>query len=110
VILETFSFTRENIELVFNRHYYLPDSSETAGPVARLPSWDELRLVDSARKWTLNVKLNVLEDNQPEKMKKANEELMSFKAELDSIFDFKVIDRRIFDTRIGVGGVPMPTK
>lgn len=100
MIQETFSFVRENIELVFSRYYYLPESPGKSVPLTSLPAWSELKPVDPARKWVLNVKLNVMEDNQPDKMKKATEELMSVKVEFDSIFEFKVVDRRTFDTRI----------
>ncbi|KAI2624723.1 mediator complex, subunit Med18 [Hypomontagnella submonticulosa] len=97
MIQESYSFIRENVEFVFSRYYHLPDSPT---PVANLPAWSELRPLDSAQKWVLNVKLNVPEDSQPEKVKKAHEELIEVKAELDKVFDFKAIDRRTFDTRI----------
>jgi mediator of RNA polymerase II transcription subunit 18, fungi type len=98
MIQESFSFVRTNVEFTFTRFYHLPDSP--GRPVATLPQWTDLRPVDSAQKWVLNVKLNVAEDNQPDKMQKANEELMAVKAELDKLFEFKVMDRRVFDTRI----------
>ncbi|KAL7624098.1 hypothetical protein AAE478_005655 [Parahypoxylon ruwenzoriense] len=98
MILETYSFVRENVEFVFSRYYHLPESP--GRPVTTLPAWTDLRPVDPAQKWVLNVKLNVLDDSHPERVKKANDELMAVKAELDKIFEFKPIDRRVFDTRI----------
>ncbi|KAI1454726.1 mediator complex, subunit Med18 [Annulohypoxylon moriforme] len=98
MIQESHSFVRENIEFVFSRYYHLPDSP--GRPVTTLPAFADLRPVDPAQKWVLNVKLNVLDDNQPDKVKKASEELLDVKAELEKLFDFKVLDRRIFDTRI----------
>ncbi|KAI1375995.1 mediator complex, subunit Med18 [Hypoxylon crocopeplum] len=98
IIQESYSFVRENVEFVFSRYYHLPNSP--GRPVTTLPAWTDLRPLDPAQKWVLNVKLNVLDDSQPEKVKKANEELLGVKAELDKIFDFKVVDRRVFDTRI----------
>ncbi len=83
---------------MLSRYYYLPESPK--GPIAHLPAWVDLRPVDPAQKWVLNVKLNVAEDGQPEKLTKANEELMRNKAEFEKLFDFKVVDRRVFDTRI----------
>lgn len=65
-----------------------------------LPAFDNLRPVDPAQKWVLNIKLNVLEDNQPDKVRKASEELLRVRIELEKLFDFKILDRRIFDTRI----------
>ncbi|KAI1136776.1 mediator complex, subunit Med18 [Hypoxylon sp. FL0543] len=98
VIQESCSFVRDNVEFVFSRYYHLPDSP--SGPVASLPAFADLRPLDPAQKWVLNVKLNVLDDSQPDKVKKAMEELLNVKAELDKIFDFRAIDRRVFDTRI----------
>ncbi|KAI1411193.1 mediator complex, subunit Med18 [Hypoxylon sp. FL1857] len=98
IIQESRSFVRENVEFVFSRYYQLPDSP--GGPVASLPAFTDLRPLDPAQKWVLNVKLNVLDDSQPDKVKKAMEELLVVKAELDRLFDFKPIDRRVFDTRI----------
>ncbi|KAI0013161.1 mediator complex, subunit Med18 [Xylariaceae sp. FL0662B] len=97
-IQESYSFVRENVEFVFSRYYHLPASP--GRPATALPPWKDLRPLDPARKWVLNVKLNVPDDSQPEKVKKANEELLAVKAELEKLFDFKVIDRRVFDTRI----------
>ncbi|KAI0131017.1 mediator complex, subunit Med18 [Daldinia grandis] len=98
IIQESYSFVRENVEFVFSRYYHLPESQ--GRPLAALPPWADLRPVDPAQKWVLNVKLNVIDDSQPEKVKKANGELLVVKAELEKIFDFKSVDRRVFDTRI----------
>ncbi|KAI0156365.1 mediator complex, subunit Med18 [Xylariaceae sp. FL1272] len=98
LIQETYSFIKGDVEIVFSRHYHLPDSPSR--PVQHMPAFGELRPVDSALKWVLNVKMNVTEDSQPDKLRKANEELMRVKAEFDKLFDFKLVDRRVFDTRI----------
>ncbi|KAI1106335.1 mediator complex, subunit Med18 [Jackrogersella minutella] len=97
IIQESHSFVRENAEFVFSRYYRLPESP--GGPVASLPPFTALRPVDSAQKWVLNIKMNV-DESQPDKVKKATEELLAVKAELDKIFNFKTLDRRVFDTRI----------
>ncbi|KAI1388958.1 mediator complex, subunit Med18 [Hypoxylon trugodes] len=98
IIQESHSYVRENIEFIFSRYYHLPDSP--GQPVASLPAWADLRPLDPAQKWVLNVKLNLLDDSQPDKLKKASEELLAVKMELDILFEFKPIDRRVFDTRI----------
>ena len=56
--------------------------------------------MDAAQKWILHVRLQVEEDNQPDKLQKANKELLAVKEELDRLFDFQVVDRRVLDTRI----------
>ncbi|KAI1292921.1 mediator complex, subunit Med18 [Xylaria venustula] len=98
LIQESYSFNRGDLEIVMSRYYQLPESP--GRPIVHLPAWDDLRPVDPAQKWVLNIKLNVTDDGQPEKLKQANEELMRNKAEFEKLFDFKVIDRRVFDTRI----------
>ncbi|KAI1820117.1 mediator complex, subunit Med18 [Xylaria intraflava] len=98
LIQESYSFNRGDLEIVLSRYYYLPESR--GRPLQLLPAWTDLRPVDLAQKWVLNVKLNVTEDSQPEKLAKANEELMRNKAKFDKLFDFKVIDRRAFDSRV----------
>ena len=109
LIRETQSFVRGNVEFVFNRTYHLPTSqgggssaadANAAQPLQTLPAWNDLRPVDPAQKWVLHVRLHVDEDNQPDKLQKANKELLVVKEELDRIFDFKTIDRRVLDTRI----------
>ncbi|KAI3323896.1 mediator complex, subunit Med18 [Xylariaceae sp. AK1471] len=99
LIQESYSFNRGDLEIVLSRYYHLP-KSEPGRPVQKLPAWVDLRPADPAQKWVLNVKLNVSEDSQPEKLAKANEELMRNKVEFEKLFDFKVVDRRVFDTRI----------
>ncbi|XXG97265.1 hypothetical protein Hte_003561 [Hypoxylon texense] len=98
MIQESYSFVRENVEFVFSRYYLLPASPGRS--VTTMPPWAELRPLDSAQKWVLNVKLNVSDDSQPEKVKDASDELLAVKAELDKLFDFKAVDRKVFDTRI----------
>lgn len=94
---------RANVEFSFSRYYH-PGAAGHSSPLSSLPAWADLRPIDPANNWVLAVRLFVAEDNQPEKMKKANEELMAVKTELEKLFDFQAIDRRVFDTRI----VPPP--
>lgn len=105
LIQETYTFIRDNIEFVFSRNYYLPPSSGPPGPSTSLPAWSDLKLVDPAKKWMFHVKRDVIEHNQPEKLKQAQKELSDARVELETIFSFVPIDRRIFDTRI----TPPPT-
>lgn len=100
LVQETYTFIRDNIEFVLSRNYYIPTAAAQTGPSQQLPAWSDLKPVDPARKWILNVKRDVIEDNQPEKMKQAQKGLMEVKAELEPLFTFFPIDRRVFDTRI----------
>ncbi|KAI8964723.1 mediator complex, subunit Med18 [Daldinia sp. FL1419] len=98
IIQESYTYVRGNVEFVLSRYYHLPESE--GRPLAVLPHWNDLRPVDPAQKWVLNVKMNVIDDSQPDKIKKANAELLVVKEEFEKIFDFKAIDRRVLDTRI----------
>ncbi|KAH8677646.1 mediator complex, subunit Med18 [Xylariales sp. PMI_506] len=100
LIFETYSFIRDSMEFVFSRYYTIPPSAGQTSLVASLPAWSDLKPVDPARKWTFTVKRTVPEDNHPEKMNEATQEMLNVRAELDPMFDFKSIDRRVFDTRI----------
>jgi mediator of RNA polymerase II transcription subunit 18, fungi type len=46
------------------------------------------------------VKRDVIEDSNPEKMRQAQKELLDVKVELEPIFTFVPIDRRVLDPRI----------
>ncbi|KAI1174561.1 mediator complex, subunit Med18 [Nemania sp. FL0916] len=119
LIQESYSFNRGDLEIVLSRYYHLPSPPSSDPPPAPgsapgpgrptiapiLPAWTDLRPADSAQKWVLNVKLYVPEDGsggggQPEKVAQANDELVRNKAEFEKLFNFKHIDRRVFDTRI----------
>lgn len=87
----------ENTEFVFSRWYRLPEQS---APQGSLPAWDALLPIDPELKWMLMVKLCVLEDNDPEKIKTAMNELMETRTKMEALFDFNPVDRRDFDTRV----------
>lgn len=109
LIQETFTYVRDNVEFVFSRSYHLPESASAPGqPATALPAWTDLRPVDPALKWILTVRLQVEEDNQPDKLQKANKELLVIRDELEKLFDFKILDRRVLDTRIAPPQVMPP--
>jgi len=56
------------------------------------------------------IKSQVLDDNSPEKMQKAQDGLMAIREELLGVFDFKVFDRRAHDTRLvqQISNMPAP--
>ena len=110
-IEESQSYFRDNIEFTFVRYYPLPASAiadQQSQPPLPLPSWEDISLQDPAGKWLLFVKVHVTDDNSPEKMQKAQEQLMLIREELLGVFDFKVIDRRAHDTRVAQQGNNMP--
>lgn len=58
------------------------------------------------------VKVHVLQDNQPDEVRKAHETLAAIRRELEGVFEFRLFDRRIHDTRVAVemrtGPAPLP--
>lgn len=84
-------------------------------PAARLPPWASLTPVDAQNRWVLQVKAHVLEDNKPDLLRKAQDQLLAIRTELDGVFDFRAIDRKCHDTRIiqvpqGVPVLPQKVK
>lgn len=52
------------------------------------------------KRWFLLVKAHVLQDNKPDEIRKAQDQLLGIRGELDGVFDFKGIDRKVHDTRV----------
>ncbi|KAI1324088.1 mediator complex, subunit Med18 [Xylariaceae sp. FL0255] len=118
LIQETHLFIRDDVEIIFSRYYHVTDSSSSSAPPSsapsppraaqHLPAWADLKPIDPAQKWVLTVKLNVPEDGHPEKLRKAHDELLRVKAEFEKLFDFRPVDRRVFDTRLAPPPGRMP--
>lgn len=81
---------------------YIPFEARTvqASPLQSLPSWDAFTPLDMQQRWFLQVKVHVLQDNKPDEIRKAQDQLLAIRAELDGVFDFKAIDRKVHDTRV----------
>ncbi|SPO05594.1 uncharacterized protein DNG_08281 [Cephalotrichum gorgonifer] len=99
-----YSFFRDDIEICLHR-YLLPrpqgqPPSNATAPTNPLPPWDSVTNVDDLQHWMLVVKLHVLQDNKPDEVRKAQEQLVALKNELDGVFQFEVIDRQFFDSRV----------
>ncbi|KAL6862236.1 mediator complex, subunit Med18 [Trichoderma novae-zelandiae] len=111
-IEEMYRFFRDDVEFCLTRHYfvgplenYVPLASKPAAPTApkpTLPAWDSLTRVDAQNRWILQVKAHVVQDNKPDEIKKAQDQLLRFRADLEGVFDFKVFDRRVHDTRVAM--------
>lgn len=110
-IEEVYRFFREDIEFCLARQYYpytyAPSYSPTVQsgrapvtPEAKLPAWENLITIDSQKRWFLFVKAHVLQDHKPDEIRKVQDQLLGIRSELDGVFDFKSIDRKVYDTRI----------
>ncbi|ROT40433.1 hypothetical protein SODALDRAFT_321781 [Sodiomyces alkalinus F11] len=111
-IEETYQFFRDDVEFCLFRHYLLPPSGD-GKPLAVLGDWETtFSPTDPGKRWLFMVKVHVLQDNQPDEVRKAHEKLTNIRRELEGVFEFKVFDRRIHDTRVAVemrsGPAPLP--
>ncbi|CAI6090207.1 unnamed protein product [Clonostachys chloroleuca] len=109
---EIYQFYQDDIEFCLTRHYFLKSIGDYTpletrnepldGPIAALPPWESLTRVDAQGRWVLQVKAHVLQDNKPDEIRKAQDRLMAIRGELDGVFDFKAIDRKVHDTRVAL--------
>lgn len=114
-IEESVSYFIDSVEISLVRYYHLPPAGAAEGPAqplggAVLPAWSSLRLLDPSGTWMLFVRTTVLEDNAPDKIKKAQDDLYAMRDKLAGVFDFKIVDRRVHDTRISqpMNNLPAP--
>lgn len=88
------------LEFSLVRHY-TPPASFQGPPSGPLPAFDSLERVDPAGKWTLWARYHVHDDGAPEKIKAARDALLKARDDLAPCgFDFKVLDRKVFDTQL----------
>jgi mediator of RNA polymerase II transcription subunit 18 len=109
---EMYRFYRDDVEFCLVRHHFcrpLADYSPLEGrtspelaPLPNLPAWDSLTPVDMQRRWILQIKTHVTQDNKPDEIRKAQETLTSTRNELEGAFDFKTVDRKVYDTRVAL--------
>ncbi|GJN83994.1 mediator complex subunit Med18 [Purpureocillium lilacinum] len=109
---ELYRFFRDDIEFCLSRQYFLkrindymplgPTQHNTTEPFQTLPAWDALTPMDGQNRWVLQIKAHVLQDNKPDEIRKAQDQLMAIRGELDGVFDFKTIDRKVHDTRLAM--------
>lgn len=113
-IEEECRFFRDDVEFTLTRQYLLhpiraytpletqPHPPSGPSPSSPLPPWEALTAVDKQRRWILHVKTHVLQDNKPDEIRKAQDRLLSIRAELEGVFDFKALDRKVHDTRVAM--------
>ncbi|KAF4452435.1 hypothetical protein F53441_4715 [Fusarium austroafricanum] len=108
-IEEVYRFYRDEIEFCLVRHYFLQPlenytpmetKQQQSVPLDTLPPWESLTPVDQQKRWFLQVKAHVVQDNKPDEIRKAQEQLMAIRRELEGVFDFRGIDRKVHDTRV----------
>lgn len=99
-IEEMYRFFREDTEFCLVRQYYPKEYGTVPGPPGSQPGWESLVTVDSQKRWFLFVKAHILQDNNPDEIRKVQDELLAIRTEVEGVFEFKNIDRKVFDTRV----------
>uniref|UniRef100_A0A0D2XLW4 Mediator of RNA polymerase II transcription subunit 18 n=1 Tax=Fusarium oxysporum (strain Fo5176) TaxID=660025 RepID=A0A0D2XLW4_FUSOF len=108
-IEEVYRFYRDDIEFCLTRHYFLQPlehytpmetKQQATIPMGSLPPWESLTPVDQQKRWFLQVKAHVVQDNKPDEIRKAQDQLLAVRRELDGVFEFRGIDRKVHDTRV----------
>jgi mediator of RNA polymerase II transcription subunit 18 len=69
---------------------------------ATLPAFNNLTPFDSDNKWILTASILVAKGDNPQQMKNGMDQLVAVKNDFEGCFDFKAMDRHIFDTRVKV--------
>ncbi|RMJ12218.1 hypothetical protein BHE90_000539 [Fusarium euwallaceae] len=109
IMEEVHRFYRDDVEFCLFRSYFLhpqhryvsaESKTEQFLPLDSLPPLDSLVPIDMEKRWFLHVKTHVMSDNKPDDLRKAQDQLLAIRAELEGVFDFRSIDRKVYDTRI----------
>ena len=67
---------------------------------SRLPAFEALVPFDSENKWVLTARVEVANGNDPEQMQRGIDELVAIKTDFEGCFEFQVLERNTFDTRV----------
>lgn len=102
MIQESNRFVHGDVVFELTRYLQFPvDEDETSSTIRNaLPDFDALTPFDSENKWILTASAIVTKGDDPDQMKKGMDQLVAIKDDFEGCFDFKVLDRHIFDTRV----------
>lgn len=106
MIEETYRFVLGNVVFCLTRYLRIPDhlqeKEQDGSPRinSKLPAFETLVPFDPEDKWILTASVEVLNGNDPEQVQRGVDELISVKSEFEGCYDFQLMDRHIFDTRV----------
>ena len=84
-----------------SRYFNLPEElQKQPAPIERLPAFESLLPFDPENKWVLTASLEVSNGKDQELMKQGTEELLDIKSQFEGCFDFEIMHRHLFDTRV----------
>ncbi|KAG4437626.1 hypothetical protein IFR05_006887 [Cadophora sp. M221] len=102
VIQESNRFVHGDAVFELTRYLQFPVGENENPLIIRneLPDFESLTPFDSENKWILTAFTIVTKGDDPDQMKKGIDQLVAIKDDFEGCFDFKVLDRHIFDTRV----------
>ncbi|KAH7356703.1 mediator complex, subunit Med18 [Rhexocercosporidium sp. MPI-PUGE-AT-0058] len=102
VIQESNRFVHGDVVFELTRYLQFPVSENGNSSSIRneLPDFQTLTPFDSENKWILTAFTIVTKGDDPDQVKKGMDQLVAIKDDFERCFDFKVLDRHIFDTRV----------
>ncbi len=106
IIEEAYRFVLGNVVFSLSRYLEIPPAlqefEDDMSPRVnkRLPAFGSLIPFDPEGKWILTATAEVLNGNDPEQVQKGIDELITVKTEFEGCFNFQMIDRHTFDTRL----------
>ncbi|CZT10642.1 uncharacterized protein RAG0_15064 [Rhynchosporium agropyri] len=104
VIQESNRFVHGDVVFDLTRYLQFPAEENAGAPTIRngLPAFDKLTPFDSENKWILTASAIVTKGDDPDQMKKGTDQLVAIKGDFEGCFEFQVLDRHIFDTRVKI--------
>lgn len=98
-VQESYIYCLDDVEYALKRNLHFPQDSASAGSIRpTLPPASDLQPDPF---WILHLR-NIIQEPTPELSNLAVKLLMSAKQNLGTCFEFKQVDRRLFDTRVQV--------
>lgn len=108
MLQEGYRFTYGNVVIYLCHYLDIPknpqekENNSQATINVFLPAYESLVPFDSEDKWIITARVDVLNANDPDQVKRGTDELMSIKEVFEGCFDFQTMERMVFDTRVRV--------
>ena len=102
MIQESNRFVHGDVIFELTRYLQFPVGENDNPSTIRneLPDFESLTPFDSENKWILTASTIVTRGDNPQQVKKGTDQLVAIKDDFDGSFDFRGLDRHIFDTRV----------
>lgn len=108
MLQEGHRFIYGNVVIYLCRYLDIPNNLQENGDNSpatinvALPPYESLLPFDSEDKWIITARVDVLNANDPDQVKRGTDELISIKEAFEGCFEFQTMERMVFDTRVRV--------